>query len=132
MILGAFAGIAAFMSSSSDTTPVASHSSAPRVVSATPASGAIIPAGRFSLSVTYDRPMQRGSMSFATGPEAAYPDCTGKPVQSADGRTFRMTCLARKGHSYVVWFNHGRFMNFRDAKTGVSAAPHRITFSVQP
>lgn len=132
MILGLLAGLAAFVSGQADTRSAVSHAEAPKVVATTPANGEAIPAGRFTLSVTYDRPMQRGSMSFATGPEAAYPQCKGKPVQSPDGRTFSITCNARAGHSYVVWFNHGRFMNFRDAATGVSATPHRIAFSARP
>lgn len=132
MILGLFAALAAFVSGQAETRSAVRHAESPKVVATTPANGEDIAAGRFTLSVTYDRPMQRGSMSFATGPEAAYPQCKGKPVQSSDGRTFSIICNARAGRSYVVWFNHGRFMNFRDAATGVSATPHRIAFSVRP
>ena len=132
MILGLLAGLATFVSGQADTRSAVNHVEAPKVMATTPANGKAIAAGRFTLSVTYDRPMQRGSMSFATGPEAAYPQCKGKPVQSLDGRTFSITCNAEAQRSYVVWFNHGRFMNFRDAATGVSATPHRIVFSVHP
>lgn len=132
MVLGLIAGIGLWMAGGAEAPPAATQTDAPKVVSATPASGATIPAGRFTLSVTYDRPMRRGSMSFATGPDPAYPECHGKPAQSADGRTFSIACTARAGQSYIVWFNHGRYMNFRDAKTGAPATPHRMAFSARP
>ena len=132
MILALIAGIAAYSLAKADLPVATAQSSAPRVVSASPANGAAISEGRFVLSVTFDRPMQRGGMSFATGPEAAFPDCRGKPQQSSDGRTFRLDCAAVAGRKYVVWFNHGRYMNFRDAKTGTPAIPYRIAFSAKP
>ena len=73
--------------------------------------------------------MQRDSFSFASGPENAPPQCDGKVRASDNGRTFSMECVAAPGQKYVIWANHGSFMNFRSAETGMPAMPYRITFS---
>lgn len=102
---------------------------APKVTASTPANGAMIRPGPFVLSVTFDRPMRRDGFSFATGPERRFPNCEGTPSVSPDGRTFALRCTAQPGQRYVIWANHGRFMNFRSAE-GVSAPPTRIGFAV--
>lgn len=102
----------------------------PKVVSTLPSEGAVVASGPFTLKVTFDRPMQSGSVSFATGNQPAFPQCRGAPIQSADGRSFSLNCLAKPGQSYVVWFNHGRFMNFKSKDGAISAQPTRLTFRV--
>lgn len=103
----------------------------PRVVATSPAQGAVLSAGPFTLSVTFDQPMQAGSFSFVQADPASYPQCSRMPVQSADGRTFALQCLAVPGRSHEVWFNRGRWQNFK-AKGGPSAAPYRLTFRTAP
>lgn len=103
--------------------------SPPRVVRSSPGLDAVTNPGPFPLSVTFDRAMQPDSYSFATGPEARYPQCDGRVRAGADGRTFTMNCRAEAGRRYVVWANHGRFMNFRTVD-GTPARPTRIAFSV--
>ena len=109
--------------------PAASGSTAPQVVSSSPADGGVVEPGPFTLSVTFDREMQRDSFSFASGPENAPPQCDGKVRAADNGRTFSMECVAAPGQKYVIWANHGSFMNFRSAETGMPAMPYRITFS---
>ena len=102
----------------------------PIVVATMPVDGARIAPGPFTLSVTYDRAMAPDSMSFATGPQPAFPACPGAPRQSPDGRTYSIECVAEAGEDYIVWFNYGEYMNFRAAETGMPATPYRVRFGV--
>lgn len=101
--------------------------SEPRVVATTPAQGATIPPGPFTLSVTYDRAMAPDGWSFVQTGRGAYPGCDNRPVQSSDGRTFTMRCTAEAGTRYAVAFNAGRFRNFR-SRAGVPAQPAMLWF----
>jgi hypothetical protein len=98
----------------------------PKVVAATPKEGATIKPGPFVLSVTYDRPMQAGSYSFA-GPRELAPESCGKPELSKDQRTYSMRCNASPGRDYEVWFNREPYMNFQSVE-GLRAEPYRLTF----
>jgi DNA-binding CsgD family transcriptional regulator len=98
----------------------------PKVIATVPKEGAAIEPGPFVLSVTYDRPMQAGSYSFA-GPRELAPEGCGTPELSADGRTYSMRCSASPGRNYEMWFNREPYMNFRSAE-GVRAEPYRLTF----
>ena len=99
----------------------------PKVVTTTPSNGAMISPGPFLLSVTFDRPMLKGSYSFVRVSPDTYPDCDSRPVSSADGRSFTLRCTARAGGRYEVWFNRASFKNFRSVQ-GVRAKPQRLTF----
>lgn len=103
----------------------------PRVVATAPAQGANVPAGPFALSVTFDQPMQANSFSFVQTDPARFPQCARVPVQSADRRTFTLQCRAEAGLSYEVWFNRGRWQNFK-GQGGQPATPHRLTFRTAP
>lgn len=100
----------------------------PRVVASYPADGAVIASGPFTLRVTFDRPMAPASYSFVTTDFGAYPQCQGKPVQSADGRSYSLQCRAARGSAYAVGFNYGQFRGFRSAQGGLPAAPAVIRF----
>jgi len=103
----------------------------PIVVSTSPADGSAIPPGPFTLSVTYNQPMAPGSMSFATGPNPAFPECKGQVLQSQDGKTYSIPCVAKPDRDYTVWFNYGQYQNFRSAASGRSAEPHGISFTTK-
>ncbi|MDK8185147.1 hypothetical protein HP438_03925 [Sphingomonas zeae] len=106
----------------------AAKPTAPHVVSTVPATGAVVPAGPIIMKVTFDRPMRQGSYSFVRVSPDTYPDCgDNPPVQSADGRTFALTCSVRSGKSYEVWFNSSNYRNFT-GEDGVPAAPYRLGF----
>ena len=107
-----------------------SPNAAPRVLATMPAQGAVVRPGPFQLTVTFDRPMARRSWSFVQSTPGTYPNCARTPAQSADGRTFTLRCVARAGRRYEIWFNRGRFANFR-AADGVPAAPYRLRFSAR-
>lgn len=105
----------------------APRSTTPRVVRTSPAQGATIKPGPFVLSVTYDRPMQPGSYSFA-GPRDLAPEACGAPELSKDRRTYSMHCQASPGREYEVWFNREPYMNFQSVD-GARAEPYRLTFT---
>ena len=100
---------------------------APQVVSTFPPTGSLVPAGGQHIEVTFDRPMMDQSWSFATGGEHAFPEVTGGPVRSDDGRTFSLGVKLHPNSTYVVWFNHGLYQNFKDEQ-GHAATPYRLTF----
>lgn len=110
--------------------PLAQDPSPPRVVAVSPGQGALIAPGPFKLTVTYDRPMRNNSWSFVKVSDDSYPDCPGRPVQSADGRSFTLECRAVAGKRYHIWFNRGDYRNFR-APDGTSAVPFGLRFAVR-
>lgn len=107
--------------------------SAPTVVATAPVRNAVIPAGSFTLSVTFDQPMATNSVSFTT-PEglAAYPSCAVEALrQSSDGRTYSMRCVAQPGKAYAVGLNGGAYRNFRSSE-GTPAMPAVLRFRAEP
>ncbi|MEQ1542130.1 MAG: LuxR C-terminal-related transcriptional regulator [Novosphingobium sp.] len=100
----------------------------PRVVASYPVDGAVIAPGPFTLRVTFDRPMAPASYSFVATGLGTYPQCQGKPVQSADGRSYSLRCQAASGTAYAVGFNQGRFRGFRAAQGGAPAQSAVIRF----
>lgn len=105
---------------------------APKVISTFPTQGATVAPGRINLSVTFDRPMRPQSYSFVQKSAETYPDCgANQPVQSADGRTFKLTCKLEPGRRYEVWFNNPPYMNFVDPN-GAPAVPFGLSFQTTP
>jgi hypothetical protein len=70
------------------------------------------------------------AMSVVRSDEGAFPECPSLPQLSEDGRTYSMECVASTPGTYVVHFNRPPYMNFRDARTRVSAEPARLEFTV--
>lgn len=103
----------------------------PHVVSTFPAEGGLIAPGPFTLRVTFDRPMQDGSMSYTRSSPDTQVDCRFPAKLSEDRRTFTVQCSAAPGHRYEVWFNRAPYMNFRAATGGVSSIPYRLRFSTR-
>jgi methionine-rich copper-binding protein CopC len=103
----------------------------PQVMRTSPAGDAVVPAGPVTLSVTFDVPMQADSYSFVRADDAAFPDCPGKPRQSADKLTYSWDCTLKPGTAYRVWFNRGAFMNFKGAQNQVPAMSYGISFSTR-
>lgn len=101
----------------------------PRVVATYPKPGAVVPAGPLTLKVTFDRPMQ-ASWSFVNRNAATTPACDGKPVRSADGRSFTMTCKVEPGRAYWIGFNSANHKNFAST-AGVTATPSGLGFSAK-
>jgi DNA-binding CsgD family transcriptional regulator len=111
--------------------PAAGAATGAHVVSTTPRQGAVIAPGRFTLSVTFDRPMMADSYSFVQVSSDTYPSCfANRPTVSRDRRTFSMSCTAAAGRQYQVWLNSPPYLNFR-AINGVSAEPFQLRFSAR-
>ncbi len=103
--------------------------SGPPMVTATyPSDGSSVSPGPYVLKVTFDRPMTPGSFSFVQASQETYPLCDNKPKLSADGRSFTMACTAKPNGRYEIWFNRGRFMNFKSKDGLVPAQPKRLAF----
>lgn len=100
----------------------------PEIVATYPADGSTVPAGPYTLKITYDRPMAADSYSFVQVSRASYPVCDGKPKQSIDGRSFTMACIAKPAGRYVIWLNRAPYMNFKSKDGLVSAKPKRLLF----
>lgn len=101
----------------------------PRVVETYPAPGAVVPAGALTLKVVFDQPM-RASWSFVNRDAATTPACDGRPVQSADRKSFTMTCRVEAGRAYWIGFNSGNHRNFATPE-GVPATPAGLAFSAR-
>lgn len=102
----------------------------PKVVSTSPANGSTISPGPFDLTVTFDRPMLKGSYSFVQISPETFPDCRPGAQMSSDRRSYTMRCTAAAGRDYEVWFNRPPYVNFK-SMNGVSAQSHRIRFKAR-
>ena len=103
---------------------------APKVISTSPADGSTISSGPFDLTVRFDRPMLEGSYSFVQISPETFPDCRPGARMSPDKRSYTMRCTAVAGRDYEVWFNRPPYMNFKFTN-GVSAQPYRIRFKAR-
>ena len=120
---------AAFLFSMNSAAPAGS---AATVVSTYPANGSQIQPGPYKLTVRFDRPMAPDSFSFVQVDRATYPECSGKPAQSADGKSYSLNCIARAGKRHELWFNRKPYMNFRSKADAQPATPYCLRFSVKP
>lgn len=110
---------------------LATPAEVPVVVTTSPAQSAEVPAGERQIAVTFDQPMQRQSFSFVHSDPRRFPACSGQPRQSPDGRTFSLRCTLQPGQEYEIWFNRGRWMNFK-SRQGKPAQPYRLVFRTAP
>lgn len=105
---------------------------APKVVSTVPKNGDVVDPGPLKLTVTFDKPMKAGGWSFVTSGEGAFPDCGKTPVQSADKRSFTLTCDLAPNMVWALGFNSMLFKNFKSADKGVVAVPAKLWFRTAP
>lgn len=124
--IGAGVAAAAMLATSTDRAADGS----PRVVRIVPASGAVVPAGPLTVTVTFDRPMRGDGWSFTTSDRGAYPRCDGAPRRSPDRRTFTLGCTVEKGGRYAIGINGGRFRNFV-GENGVPAVAAETVFGAR-
>ena len=102
----------------------------PHVVSTFPAQGSVIPAGPFTLTIKFDRPMRDHAYSIVNGSAASTPDCDYRARLMPDQRTFVVQCKAAPGHHYWLWFNRQPYMNFQSID-GFPSIPYHLEFSVR-
>lgn len=105
----------------------------PVVVKTVPESGAtnVDAAATTEIRVTFSKPMQDGSWSWATfGGQEYFPETTGKPRYLADGRTCVLPVKLQPGKTYAVLLNSQKFGNFKD-RDGRSAMPYLLVFETK-
>lgn len=100
----------------------------PRAVAFDPPLDALdVDPGRTTLSVTFDREMQREGWAWVIEDESTAPEL-GESSWDPAGRTQTVAVALRPGTRYVVWVNSPQFAYFRDLQ-GVAATPVRWTFA---
>jgi len=131
MFLTTIVALSAYSMGQQQASPRSGSAAAPLVTATTPAAGAVIAPGPFTLSVTFDQPMMDQSFSFVRSPARAYPeDCEWPARLSTDRRTYSVRCIAARRARYEVWFNREPYMNFRSA-SGAAARPHQLLFNAR-
>jgi RNA polymerase sigma-70 factor (ECF subfamily) len=107
----------------------------PSVLKTVPAAGATdVDPNLKEITVTFSKEMTDGSWSIpTTTPKENFPDDAesgAKIHYLPDKRTCVMPVKLQPGRTYVVWFNHGQFMNFRDGQHN-SAVPYLLVFETR-
>lgn len=101
---------------------------APRAIAFDPPLGATgVDPSRATLSVTFDREMDREGWAWVIEDQTTAPEL-GESSWDESGRTQTVAVSLRPGSRYVVWVNSPRFAYFRDLR-GVTSPPVRWTFS---
>ncbi len=100
----------------------------PVVVKTEPAAGsAHVDPATSEIRVTFSKPMQDGSWSWATWGQDTFPETTGKPHYLDDGRTCVLPVKLKPGKFYATWLNSEKFHNFTDTQLR-PAVPYLLTF----
>jgi RNA polymerase sigma-70 factor (ECF subfamily) len=101
------------------------------VVKTVPESGArnVDPATT-ELRVTFSKPMQNRSWSWANAGKDTTPETTGEPKYQKDKRTCVLPVKLQPGKTYAYWLNTERFRNFKDAN-GQPAVPYLLIFKTK-
>ena len=111
------------------------RNSRPAVVKTVPAAGATdVDPNLKEITVTFSKDMMDRSWSVCqTTPAENFPE---DPPDGAkmhylpDKRTCVMPVKLQPGHTYVLWFNRGNYMNFKDS-TGKSSWPYELVFETK-
>lgn len=99
----------------------------PRVVAVDPPNGATgVDPSRTTLSVTFDRAMDREGWAWVIEDEATAPE-VGEARFDPSGRTNTVQVELEPGRRYVLWVNSDQFQYFKSV-AGVPAEPFRWTF----
>jgi DNA-binding CsgD family transcriptional regulator len=125
--IGAFAALA--VADRPAPTPAPAPPTSPRVITVSPAPGAVVPAGRLALTVTFDQPMQAG-WSFVARDPGLFPACASTPLQSKDRRSFTLACTVQARRDYEIGFNNDRYRKFA-SEAGVPAVPATVRFTAR-
>ena len=105
---------------------------APAVVKTVPQAGKtdVDPALK-EITVTFSKDMADKSWSVPqTTPDEFFPEFNGDIHYAADKRTCIIPVKLKPGRTYVVWFNQGKYQNFRDTN-GRSAVPYMLVFETR-
>jgi RNA polymerase sigma-70 factor (ECF subfamily) len=102
----------------------------PIVVETSPKHGAMdVDPATNEIRVTFDKPMQDGSWSWCkiANTTDTFPDSTGKPRYTKDGKTCVLPVKLDAGMRYIIRFNAERYDNFQDTAHR-PAVPHVLVF----
>ena len=107
----------------------------PSVVKTVPPAGATeVDPNLKEISVTFSKEMTDGNWSIpTTTPKENFPEDVesgAKIHYLPDKRTCVMPVKLQPGRTYVIWFNHGQYLNFRDAQHN-SAIPYLLVFETK-
>jgi hypothetical protein len=112
--------------------PYAVKTMPPAVIKTTPVAGATeVDPNLKEITVTFSKDMMDGNYSVPqTTPDENFPGLPGKIHYQADKRTCVVPVKLEPGRTYVVWFNHNPYMNFKDTE-GKSAIPYLLVFETK-
>jgi hypothetical protein len=101
----------------------------PRVISTEPQSEAAdVDPSVSTITVTFNKPMMDKSWSWSYESKESFPQMTGEPFYTENGRSCVLPVKLKPGTRYVIWINTSKFKNFKD-KSGNPAEPYKIAFS---
>ncbi len=106
------------------------HTGPPHVIAFDPPLGATsVDPARTTLSVTFDRVMDREGWAWVIEDKATAPDI-GESTWDAEVRTNSAPVRLEPGKTYVVWINSPQYSYFKDT-LGEIATPVRWTFTTR-
>ena len=80
--------------------------------------------------MTFDQVMQDGSWSWVKLDDETFPEMTGQPRFSNDGRTCVLPVKLQPGRTYATWINVDDVQNFQD-RDGNAAIPYLLIFQTK-
>jgi RNA polymerase sigma-70 factor (ECF subfamily) len=103
----------------------------PVVVHTEPVSGAsaVAPSLR-RLQVTFSKPMKDGAWAWVQLDAETFPEVTGEPSFSRDGRTCVVPVRLQPGRTYATWINADDSDDFQD-RDGTPAVPYLLVFQTR-
>jgi predicted Ser/Thr protein kinase len=105
--------------------------SPPVVIETVPESGAMeVDPALTELRVTFSKPMQDASWSWAIWNEENFPRMTAPPRYLPDERTCILPVQLDRGKTYAIWINSENHFGFRDA-IGNPAVPYLLIFQTR-
>jgi RNA polymerase sigma-70 factor (ECF subfamily) len=103
----------------------------PVVVQTIPEAGATgVDPSLSEIKITFSKDMMDKSWSWVQVSPDTFPELVGKPYYLHDRRTCVVKVSLEPGKTYVIWFNSGRYRNFKDLG-GRSAIPYLLVFETR-
>jgi hypothetical protein len=103
----------------------------PSVVKTVPEAGSVkVDPALKEIRVTFSKDMTDRSWSITQTSPESFPEINGS-LRFIDKRTCVIPVKLEPGKSYVLWFNRGQFMNFRDSQ-GNASVPYQLVFETRP
>ena len=111
-----------------DQPPITLDSAPPVMVKTVPTAGSNdVNPSLSTVSVTFSKKMQDGSWSWVQMSKDSFPTMRGKPRYLKGNRTNVLNVTLKPNQTYAIWFNSGKFQNFKDEQ-GRAAVPYLLVF----